>query len=287
MALSTELISHREPPPVNTRPEGLSLQEKTYNMSDDTQLFQPPSAYPEAPKNMYYQVPTNPEPQRVTVFPWEIHAPKPTRVFAYEVPVEAPVEPVENEEHEKTPMIPEEPEQPSIQREPSHPKPSPSYTRVPFEPSAGSWQTYSRLNAWDEDPEIQRYIETIQSRRAKPQVISPGANANSPGTSPPAPGRRPSTKITDFPTEVERPSLPVTPAPIHRTSYGYDASGTAALPVAEGVPNQEEWVGITVDAFSSLLTATYLFWRSTESPGSARGAASSALGGFGAPRAAF
>ncbi|CAI7598356.1 unnamed protein product [Penicillium glandicola] len=272
-APKSEWDPSREPPPVNTKPEGFSLQQKTYNMSEDTHLFQPPSSYPEAPKNMWYQVPAKPEPKPTTVFPWEAHAPKPTRVFVEEAPVELV----------ETPVIPEEPEQDSLPSEPAPPGPLPSYTRVPFEPSAESWQTYSRSNAWDEDPEIQRYIETIQARRTKSQVTSPGAN--SPGKSPPTPGSRPSTKITDFPTEVERPSLPVTPAPIRRTSYGDEASGTAALPVAEGVPSQEEWVGVTVDVFSSLLSATYLLWRSTESPSSARGAASSALGGLGASRA--
>lgn len=274
-ASSTMLISHREPPPVNTRPEGISLQQKTYNMSEDTHLFQPPSSYPEAPKNMWYEVPAKPEPKPTTVFPWEHHAPKPTRVFA-----EAPVELVQ------TPTVPSEKKQHSPPSESTPPGPSSSYTRVPYEPSAESWQTYTRSNAWDEDPEIQRYIETIQGRRTKSQVTSPGAQSNSPGKSPPTPGFHPNTKITDFPTEVERPSLPVTPAPIHRTSYGNEASGTAALPTAEGVCSQEEWVGITADVFSSLLSATYLLWRFIESPGSARGAASSALGGFGASRAA-
>ncbi|KAJ5960279.1 uncharacterized protein N7479_007429 [Penicillium vulpinum] len=230
-APKSEWDPSREPPPVNTKPEGFSLQQKTYNMSEDTHLFQPPSSYPEAPKNMWYQVPAKPEPKPTTVFPWESHAPKPTRVFAEEAPLELV----------ETSAIPEEPEQHSLPSEPTPPGPSPSYTRVPFEPSAESWQTYTRSNAWDEDPEIQRYIETIQARRSKSQVTSPGANSDSPGKSPPTPGSRPSTKITDFPTEVERPSLPVTPAPIRRTSYGDEASGTADLPAAEGVPSQEEW----------------------------------------------
>ncbi|KAJ5514248.1 Glycosyl transferase family 8 [Penicillium fimorum] len=275
-APKSEWDPSREPPPVNTKPEGFSLQQKTYDMSEDTHLFQPPSSYPEAPKNMWYQVPPKPEPKPTTVFPWESHAPKPTRVFAEEAPVESA----------ETSVIPKEPVQHSLPSEPAPPGPSPSYTRVPFEPSAESWQAYNRSNAWDEDPEIQRYIETIQARRTKSQVTSPGANSNSPDKSPPAPGSRPSIKITDFPTEDERPSLPVTPAPIHRISYGDEASGTAALPVAEGVPSQEEWVGVTVDVFSSLLSATYLLWRSTESPSSARGAASSALGGLGASQSA-
>ena len=276
-------MPYREPPPVNTRPEGLSLQEKTYNMSEDTQLFQPPSSYPEAPKNMYYQVPpTRPEPHKhSTVFPWEHHAPKPTRVFAeeptpeqthQETPQETPQElpqerPLELEES------PAEPQNQYLQNEP--PPPGPLYTRVPYQPSASSYQTYNRSNAWDEDPEIQRYIESVQqARRTKTQVVSPGSEHSSPSEA------RPS-KITDFPTEVERPSLPVTPAPIHRTL----SAGSDALPSAD-VPDQEDWVGVTVDAFSSLLSATYLLWRSTESPGHARGAAAETVGGFGGSGAA-
>ncbi|CAG7955278.1 unnamed protein product [Penicillium nalgiovense] len=235
----------RGPPPVNTKPEGFSLQQKTYNMSEDTHLFQPPSSYPEAPKNMWYEVPAKPEPKPTTVFPWERHAPKPTRVF----PDEAPVEFVE------APVIPDEPEQPSVPSEPAPPGPSPSYTRVPFEPSAESWQTYTHSNAWDEDPEIQRYMETIQARRTKSQATSPGAHSNSPGKSPPTPGFRPSTKITDFPTEVERPSLPVTPAPIHRTSYGDEASGTAALPAC--LARRNGWVSRLMCSLLSSTQRTY------------------------------
>ncbi|KAJ5748369.1 uncharacterized protein N7511_010065, partial [Penicillium nucicola] len=221
----------REPPPVNSKPEGISLQQKTYTMSDDTQLFQPPASYPEAPRNMYYQVPaTRSAPEKpAPVFPWENHAPKPTRVFPIEQP---PPEPTEDEPIHLQ-MEPQPTNDPFNIYTPSSPPPSgPSYTRVPYEPSSESWQTYTRSNAWDEDPEIQRYIETVQqARKAKTQVISsPGSShSTTSGTSlrdrdsvssPPSTGtgRKPSTIITDFPTEVERPSLPVTPAPIHRTS---------------------------------------------------------------------
>lgn len=263
------LILNSEPPPLNTKPEGISLQQKTYTMSEDTKLFRPPASYPEAPKNMYYQVPaTKPEPKKISqIFPWESHAPRPTRVFADEQPPStAP------------------PEQPSTP-EPHIPNPALDIiditpTRVPFEPSAESWDSYSRSNAWDEDPSIQRYIESIQaSRRARTQVIS--STQTSPHQTTSAGHRNPSTLVTHFPTEVERPSLPVTPAPIERRpSDDHDyTSAETSLPVAEGVPDQEDWVGLTVDAFSQLLGATYLFWRSTESPGSTRRAASKAVRG--------
>lgn len=54
--------------------------------------------------------------------------------------------------------------------------------------------------------------------------------------------RRPSLIVTDFPTEVERPSLPVTPAPIRRSSFwGEERGGASELPRADGVPDQPEW----------------------------------------------
>ncbi|KAJ5085813.1 hypothetical protein N7532_010584 [Penicillium argentinense] len=241
-APKVEWDASREPPPLNSKPEGISLEQKTYTMSEDTTLFQPPPSYPEAPKNMYYQVPvTKPEPQKISqIFPWESHAPKPTRVFAYEQPI------------------------PTTQHHP------------PYKPSAEKFENYSHSNAWDEDPHIQRYIESIQAaRRARTQVLSGNpAGSMSPQELPThaISGHRPSILLTDFPTEVERPSLPVTPAPIERRPGNDDYVSATALPAAEGVPDQEDWVGVTVDAFSTLLRATYLFWQSTESNGEARGA---------------
>ncbi|KAJ5278996.1 hypothetical protein N7478_004368 [Penicillium angulare] len=287
-APQAEWDASREPPPLNTKPEGGSLEEKMYTMSEDTNLFQPPQSYPEPPKNMYYQLPeTKPEPQKATsVFPWENHAPAPTRVFAQELPV---------------PRI-DSPEQPAPQKVELQQSPKTPPPRALFEPIAESWEHYSRSNAWDDDPQIQRYMESMQqARHGKPQVISGSAHESSSHsantsistsnfsfssistTTGPSSGHRPSLKLTDFPTELERPSLPVTPAPIHRNralGEDYDTSDTV-LPTAEGVPNQEDWVGVTVDAFSQLLRATYLLWRSTESPGAARRAPPSTIRGFG------
>ncbi|KAJ5408634.1 hypothetical protein N7509_002517 [Penicillium cosmopolitanum] len=280
-APKAEWDAEREPPPLNTKPEGISLQEKTYTMSEDTKLFQPPPSYPEAPKNMYYQVPTTkPTPQKMSqIFPWERHAARPTRVFPDE---------------QSPPPAAASPEQPSTP-EPTLPNPAlaaidTTPTRVPFEPSAESWDSYSRSNAWDDDPSIQRYIESIQAaRKPKTQVVTSDSAQTSPDNqaATAAHDRRPSFRLTDFPTEVERPSLPVTPAPVERRwSADNDgdstSAGTSLLPAAEGVPAQEDWVGVTVDAFSQLLNATYLLWRSTESPSSSRRASSEAVRGVGA-----
>ena len=64
----------------------------------------------------------------------------------------------------------------------------------------------------------------------------------SPGIEDPSQQRRPSMKLTDFPTEFERPSLPVTPAPMHRPSFwGSERDAAGDLPGAEGVPDQSAW----------------------------------------------
>ncbi|KAL4810716.1 hypothetical protein BDV18DRAFT_149902 [Aspergillus unguis] len=271
-----EWDASREPPPLNSKPEGIALESKTYTMSDDRQLFQPPTSYPEAPKNMYYQVPeTKPEPQKLAqIFPWETHAPKPTRVFPTEQP---------QPRYQPAPS-------PTSTREDSQTSQPTSWTSEVSSLPSESWDTYSRSNAWDEVPEIQHYIQSIQqARKAQVQVLSGGASKKP--TTPPTPTQqthaatssttnRPGanltidtvSRITDFPSELERPSLPVTPAPIHRApppEYNDgDGNGTkytnTTLPAAQGVPNQEDWVGLTVDAFLHLLRATYLYWKFTE-----------------------
>ena len=260
-------------------------------MSEDTNLFQPPPSYPEAPKNMYYQVPEEkPEPEKmIQLFPWESNAPKPTRVFAHDQPIPLP-------EFHTTTAAPT----PGAES-PLPPKATSPQAR--YKPSNDSWEHYSRSNAWDEDPNIQRYIESLQqARHGRTQVVSgstytsssasshqrasPLSSSNTTVTTGLPSGHRPSIKLTDFPTEVERPSLPVTPAPIHRNmriggaDEDADTSSAGLLPAAEGVPSQEDWVGVTVDAFSHLLRATYLLWRSTEPLGTARTAAPTAVAGF-------
>ncbi|KAL4974448.1 hypothetical protein BDW66DRAFT_167897 [Aspergillus desertorum] len=250
-APKAEWDASREPPPLNSKPEGIALESKTYTMSDDNQLFQPPETYPEAPKNMYYQVPkTKPEPQKLRqIFPWEANAPKPTRVFADDARQPEPtVSPTSAEEDSRTPKS----SQPSSWR-----------SEGPSLPSQ-SFDSYSRSNAWDEVPEIQKYVQSIQqARKARVQVLS-GGPSHQKATSPTSSQQHQSsttttttsfkspsrgTRITDFPSELDRPSLPVTPAPIHRgPALGSpDEYITPQLPAANGVPNQEDWVRLTVD----------------------------------------
>ncbi len=232
MTMLVMLTFPSAPPPADSKPEASNFPTHTYTMSSDKNLFQPPGAYPEAPKDMYYQVPATPPAadKPKPIFPWEEHQSKPTRVF----PEDNPVSPqpsttstsITTDDDTLTP-----------------PTPSTQTSNEPF-------ATYARTNAWDEVPEIEHYVSALQQhRRAKTQVLHNTDPSNStdepllsPDSTPTQKNRRPSMKLTDFPTEIERPSLPVTPAPVRRPSFwGEERDEAGDLPAAEGVPRQENW----------------------------------------------
>jgi glycogenin glucosyltransferase len=127
---------------------------------------------------------------------------------------------------------------------------TPSIKVIPSDP----WTSFPRNNAWDDVPEIGRYVDGLQKhRRVKSRGtlggLRHGRGASWAGS---APGEdEPQVfRLTDFPSEVERPSLPVTPAPVHRSAFwgdedperGEDDGSHSRLPAAEGVPAQDEWV---------------------------------------------
>ncbi len=262
----------RAPPPVDSKPEAANFPSQTYDMSTDTQLFQPPTHYPDAPKDMWYQVPEKaPEPEKPKpIFPWELTAPKPTRVFPKSrSPSPPPFTPPAST------LQPAEVTTPSAGTDITDTsEESVTTPTAPTDPWAAFQQ---RTNVWDDMPEIERYVQAIhQGRKGRLQVLhhtpsqrSPtGSTVTSPPTETP---RRASLKLTDFPTEVERPSLPVTPAPIRRPSFwGEDRDEDGDLPAAEGVPKQEDWVrrssSYPAPAFPALPSPLHpshgvLYWR--------------------------
>lgn len=114
---------------------------------------------------------------------------------------------------------------------------------TPAEP-VKPFASYSRTNAWDEVPEIELYVANLSQKRfGKIQILAQNSKPSD-GSSVEISQkiRRPSMKLTDFPTEIERPSLPVTPAPVRRPNYWGEYRDTVgALPGAQGVPDQAEW----------------------------------------------
>jgi glycogenin glucosyltransferase len=161
-------------------------------------------------------------------------------------------------------------------REPETPT-TPMVTVTPSDP----WASYTRTNAWDDNPQIERYVDSLQQRhrrtrsggtpmgRVRMPPASFGPDSSATGQEAGEVWERRGSKLTDFPTETERPSLPVTPAPVRRPNFwGGDAPGMLdsddvgggeadpntfgslsqtnrsgqQLPAAQGVPTQSDWV---------------------------------------------
>ncbi|EFE35590.1 glycogenin [Trichophyton benhamiae CBS 112371] len=210
----------RAPPPVDSKPEAASFPVQIYTMSKDTELFQPPKSYPEAPKDMYYQVPTTaPAVRRQTsAFPWERSAPAPTRVFIGE-----------DAEPSQAPEVLISSARQGISSS-----------------SSGGFESYSRNNAWDDMPEIEKYMRSLQKpRRAGVSVITGSTHARKSSTGLKSPARKSNLRQTHYPPEHDVPSPAVTPALVMRkpstSSAADDHWENEELPAAEGVPNQAEW----------------------------------------------
>ena len=233
------------PPPAQSHPEAVNFPDNVYEMSKDTEFFKPPTAYPAPPTDMYYEVPK--EKPKVherpkVIFPWEVNQRPASRVF----PDEPPLPPVPDPDHQPAPLptldtsgteiLPNTTGTPSVGPDPVLPS---SIANAGI--SSQNFGSYSRTNAWDMIPSIQRYAEAWRNRR-KVMTIGSALSSSSITQRKEGGNRRPSLILTDFPTEVERPSLPVTPAPIRAGSVFWGrGQSTEDLPHAEGVPSPEAW----------------------------------------------
>ena len=254
-------------PPARSKPEAANFPSATYTFNESKQLFKAPSAYPEPPRDMWYKVPeSKPRPYEAPkpIFPWEKEAsrPKPTRVFAEDHPPEPTPAPAsalapaaEVSEFEASPPTSQftTKHYESTQDQWTRAKPTRVWRDDPpdFKPrnAEESWQSFSQnsANAWDSVPGIDSYVRSImdsQSRRGKIQVLQQATGTDDIGSPTLSrKERRESLILTDFPSAVERPSLPVTPAPLRRpTFWGEERDEAGELPAAEGVPDQNEWV---------------------------------------------
>ncbi|RBR27168.1 uncharacterized protein FIESC28_00031 [Fusarium coffeatum] len=244
--------AQRHPPPSDSRPEAMNFPSTHYEMSRDTAPFVPPARYPSPPKNMWYEVPKEKSAPRSKpaseIFPWERNRPRPTRTFAGEPEPEPELEPKSTTPEESSAPL-------SVKTEGLTETKNESTTTTPIVQITPSdpWTSYTRTNAWDEVPEIERYVDRLHGghRRGKSSTSSAG-RVKSPTTGSwrddKSSFKLRGLKLTDFPSAVERPSLPVTPAPVHRNSFfaeddaEHEDEGAKKLPEAEGVPAQSDWV---------------------------------------------
>lgn len=253
----------------------MNFPQAHYEMSSDYAPFVPPQRYPSPPRNMWYEVPKEkpapPTEKPRPIFPWESQQPRPARVFADEGPSSEP-DPSMTEgstvatSGEKRSSLDSratlaeflvtESSETEHKSESSTPT-TPTVKIIPSDP----WAAFTRSNAWDDDPAIEKYIDAMplfrrhRSQGSAVEQKSPGpvvdsAPRSQQDTSAGAEWRRRGSKLTDFPTAVERPSLPVTPAPVRRPKFwAAGGPGTAdededddQLPAADGVPRQSDWV---------------------------------------------
>ncbi|KAK7967418.1 uncharacterized protein PG986_001695 [Apiospora aurea] len=245
-----EWDAQRQPPPADTRPEAANFPATIYEMSRDTAPFVPPERYPSPPRNMRFS------PGRSTRNP-------PTRVFAEDAFHKEAGSSIEPTSEPPASSSPEEQQTPAetcvTETSPTRPSHEPATPTTPTisVTSSDPWSSFTRTNAWDEVPEIERYVDTLQKHRRSLSLKSPGIiGMPSRGGEALESGRaQRGLKLTDFPSEAERPSLPVTPAPIRRPKFWGGGGGPGVhdddddddddetlLPAAEGVPEQSDWV---------------------------------------------
>ena len=218
-------------------------------MSRDTTLFKAPESYPEPPKDMWYEVPkerSKPASKLPPIFPWEHNQAPAKRAFPEDL---SPVPGIDFDNRPSPTLTGISTEQSSEDSDTAETTPTTPTTHVSVPDMIHQpFAAYRRSNAWDEIPAIVNYVERLYKPRRRAEGSKHGASASLPSILSPTSseeeslGRRPSLRLTDFPTEDERPSLPVTPAPIRRSSFwGEERDIDSNLPAAEGVPRQQDW----------------------------------------------
>ncbi|WPG98501.1 Hypothetical protein R9X50_00129200 [Acrodontium crateriforme] len=230
----------RAAPPAESKPEAANFPTTLYEFNNDPSPFRPPQSYPEPPKDMWFEVPKE-KPSKAkalpAIFPWEEREQeKPSRIF------------VEDQPAPPSPEMPVLDELQVSSDSPSTPTIKVTQHQVP------EYGTRTQ-NAWDAVSGIDEYVRALtafQKSRGKVEVLFP-TDKNTSSVLPPTEDKEPaeilervsqrreSLILTDFPTEIERPSLPVTPAPRRRPTFWGVERDESDLPIAEGVPDQADW----------------------------------------------
>lgn len=252
---NTTWDARRFSPPLGGGAEAANLPRHRYNMSNDLNHFVPPD-YASPPRNLWYNVPNQEAPKQI--FPWEAQQPKPARVFgddhdssptrspptkAADLDVPATPTTAATTSEPGTPLYPSEPNTPTVRAANAQNANSNSNNPTSTDnDNHNNWQTFARSNVWDDVPEINQYVSGMHPPAKQPTSTDNDHHATTQGDGDMAQHDADdllhfrSLRVTDFPGD--RPSLPVTPAPIRRNNYF--ATGPR-LPTAEGVPAQAEW----------------------------------------------
>lgn len=250
-------------------------------MSSDTRLFQPPDSYPEAPRDMYYAVPpTKPEPKKmVKVFPWEGRVGRPTRVFPEESSTHEQEQEQEHEQITASSGWQEEKEKENAENSEiqtlaswKSPSPSPPPSVIEREgeeekPTA-SFENYTHSNAWDQVPEIQQYIESIQKaretrRRQGTSGTGTPVSLSTPST-PSVAVRGSHLRLGDLALLSRSSSSSLSSSGNNRDKGGEkerDTPTTTTPLTTEPPPDllQDDWTSLTMDGFVRLLQFIYLY----------------------------
>ncbi|RKF83448.1 hypothetical protein GcM3_013018 [Golovinomyces cichoracearum] len=148
--------ARKEPPPIDSKPEASNLPTIQYDMSSDPRFFKAPDKYPDPPKDMWFEVPKAPNCQKLApIFPWEINAPKPTRIFA--------------DDTEDSDRYPSNLSQTKSSKQNSYSKGK--ATAYQDSTNNNEWQSFSLTNAWDHVPEIENYIGKLQKNTGRNNLV--------------------------------------------------------------------------------------------------------------------
>ncbi|RKF81862.1 hypothetical protein GcC1_021012 [Golovinomyces cichoracearum] len=148
--------ARKEPPPIDSKPEASNLPTIQYDMSSDPRFFKAPEKYPDPPKDMWFEVPKASNCQKLApIFPWEINAPKPTRIFA--------------DDTEDSDRYPSNLSQTNSSKQNSHSKGK--ATAYHDSINNNEWQSFSLTNAWDHVPEIENYIGKLQKNTGRNNLV--------------------------------------------------------------------------------------------------------------------
>ncbi|KAF3921070.1 hypothetical protein AA313_de0205160 [Arthrobotrys entomopaga] len=227
-------------PPTNSRPEAHNWPSQVYENKwdqdkQDTKLFVPPRpASP--PQNIDFEIPPRHSPtQPAPIFPWEERRiPRPTRVFAADY-----AEPAQESEEEEVVVS-------QVDEEFETEEASGGYDN---DSNSGitSFESYSRTNAWDSIPAIERYVASFQ------RSTNPVRKSTKKGDMTPLPAwRSPQQQQLQDRGKAEEeassvrvlpPDISVTPTPF-KSMRGYRSNAMddeSKFPSAQGIPDQQHW----------------------------------------------